>query len=176
MRTPISKKLRFEIFKRDLFCCQYCGKTPPSAILEVDHIVPVVSGGKNEVDNLLTSCFDCNRGKGKHELNTLPESTSQKTAVLKEKEEQYVEYQKIQLQVEHRITEEIYLINGLYNYYFPDHYLDKGFANGSVRNFLKELGYNEVYDSMTKACAKINHKHYVIKYFCGICWNKIKNK
>ena len=27
MRTPIPKKLRFEVFKRDSFKCQYCGKS-----------------------------------------------------------------------------------------------------------------------------------------------------
>jgi len=67
-RKSLSKKIRFEIFKRDGFTCQYCGKTPPQVILEVDHINPVISGGDNDVMNLITSCFDCNRGKGAREL------------------------------------------------------------------------------------------------------------
>jgi len=28
-RTPISKRVRFEVFKRDGFQCQYCGASPP---------------------------------------------------------------------------------------------------------------------------------------------------
>lgn len=63
-RKPISKKLRFEVFKRDSFTCQYCGKMAPDTILEIDHIDPVKDGGKNNIINLQTSCFDCNRGKG----------------------------------------------------------------------------------------------------------------
>ena len=62
-RIPISKQLRFEVFKRDKFTCQYCGRSAPDVILNVDHIKPVVEGGTNEILNLLTSCFDCNNGK-----------------------------------------------------------------------------------------------------------------
>lgn len=63
-RKPIGKKLRFEVFKRDSFTCQYCGKIAPDVILEVDHIVPVAEGGTNDIINLITACFECNRGKG----------------------------------------------------------------------------------------------------------------
>ncbi len=62
-RESLSKKIRFEVFKRDSFSCQYCGRKSPNVILEVDHINPVKRGGKNDIMNLITSCFDCNRGK-----------------------------------------------------------------------------------------------------------------
>ena len=68
-RKPLSKKMRFEVFKRDKFTCQYCGRTAPDVILEVDHIKPVAEGGTNDLINLVTSCKDCNRGKGKRELS-----------------------------------------------------------------------------------------------------------
>lgn len=63
-RKPISKKVRFEIFKRDSFRCQYCGNAAPDVLLEIDHIKPVKEGGSNDITNLITSCEDCNRGKG----------------------------------------------------------------------------------------------------------------
>lgn len=63
VRKPISKRVRFEIFKRDLFTCQYCGRTPPTVMLEIDHIIPVAEGGGNDGINLTTSCEDCNSGK-----------------------------------------------------------------------------------------------------------------
>lgn len=44
-RIPISKKLRFEVFKRDCFTCQYCGEKAPNVKLEVDHIKPVSNYG-----------------------------------------------------------------------------------------------------------------------------------
>jgi len=68
IRKGISKKLRFEIFKRDKFTCQYCGRTAPDVVLHVDHIHPVSRGGENDLLNLITSCFDCNAGKAAREL------------------------------------------------------------------------------------------------------------
>jgi len=62
-RKPLSKRLRFDIFERDKFCCQYCGRMPPDVMLEVDHIIPVSKGGTNDSENMRTSCCDCNRGK-----------------------------------------------------------------------------------------------------------------
>lgn len=44
-RKAISKKIRFEVFKRDSFTCQYCGEKAPDVILHVDHIDPVAKGG-----------------------------------------------------------------------------------------------------------------------------------
>jgi hypothetical protein len=62
-RKPISKKVRFEVFKRDGFKCQYCGACAPEVVLEVDHIHPVSKDGDHDIMNFVTSCFDCNRGK-----------------------------------------------------------------------------------------------------------------
>lgn len=68
-RKSISKKLRFEVFKRDGFKCQYCGESSPDVILHVDHIHPVSKGGDNDVMNLITSCADCNSGKSDRVLS-----------------------------------------------------------------------------------------------------------
>ena len=38
-REQLSAKLRFEVFKRDSFVCQYCGSHPPQVVLHVDHII-----------------------------------------------------------------------------------------------------------------------------------------
>lgn len=62
-RKSISKRTRFEIFKRDSFTCRYCGKRPPDTILHIDHILPVSKGGNNDLLNLITSCQECNMGK-----------------------------------------------------------------------------------------------------------------
>lgn len=70
-RVNPSKKIRFEVFKRDSFTCQYCGKAAPDIILELDHIFPVTEALKkewsweriNSITNLVTSCENCNSGK-----------------------------------------------------------------------------------------------------------------
>lgn len=70
-RESLSKKARFEIFKRDSFTCQYCGRQPPDVVLVIDHINPVKEGGDNDELNLITSCVDCNQGKGARKLNVI---------------------------------------------------------------------------------------------------------
>lgn len=60
---PVSVRTRFEIFKRDGFTCQYCGRRSPDVVLEVDHIDPRCLGGSDDPVNLITSCWECNRGK-----------------------------------------------------------------------------------------------------------------
>jgi hypothetical protein len=59
-------KIRFLVLLRDKFQCKYCGRSPyvHGAVLHVDHVLPRDKGGKDEVENLITSCFDCNLGKG----------------------------------------------------------------------------------------------------------------
>lgn len=68
-RKAIAKRIRFEVFKRDSFTCQYCGAKAPEAVLVIDHIKPVASGGGNEIMNLITACQGCNSGKGPRELS-----------------------------------------------------------------------------------------------------------
>lgn len=68
-RKTLGSKLRFEVFKRDSFRCQYCGKAAPDVLLHVDHIKPVASGGLDELLNLVTACVDCNLGKGARHLD-----------------------------------------------------------------------------------------------------------
>ena len=68
-RKGLSQTIRFEVFKRDAFKCQYCGKPAPEVTLEVDHIIPVSKGGNNDLINLITSCRDCNAGKSNRELD-----------------------------------------------------------------------------------------------------------
>jgi len=89
-REPISRKIRFEVFKRDGFKCQYCGRSAPEVVLEVDHIKPVKEGGTNDITNLITSCKDCNRGKGTRLLDdkTILEKQKQQLEELNEKREQ----------------------------------------------------------------------------------------
>ncbi len=80
----ITKKIRFEVFKRDGFQCLYCGATPPEARLEADHINPTSKGGLDVITNLITSCFSCNRGKAANKIKTLPQTVLDHLAQHKE--------------------------------------------------------------------------------------------
>lgn len=68
-RKSLSKKLRFEVLKRDKFTCQYCGAKAPDVLLNVDHVKPVCDGGGNDILNLIAACENCNNGKGAHPLS-----------------------------------------------------------------------------------------------------------
>lgn len=89
-RKAISKKLRFEIFKRDSFTCQYCGKSAPDVVLNVDHINPVANGGGVDILNLITSCVDCNSGKSARLIsdNSILEKQKKQLHEINERREQ----------------------------------------------------------------------------------------
>lgn len=56
------QQMRLKVFARDAHACQYCGSTDVS--LDCDHVVPLSRGGITHLDNLVSSCFRCNRSKG----------------------------------------------------------------------------------------------------------------
>ncbi len=61
---PRVKLTKREIFRRDNYTCQYCGRQ--AAHLTIDHIIPRHRGGQHRWDNLVTACAACNRRKGGH--------------------------------------------------------------------------------------------------------------
>lgn len=66
----ISPSLRFEVFRRDAFTCQYCGRRAPEVVLHVDHVTPWARNGPTTLENLRTACSDCNLGKGARRLGS----------------------------------------------------------------------------------------------------------
>jgi len=173
----ISKKNRFEVFKRDGFRCVYCGKTPPAVLLEIDHIQPKALGGKDNIQNLVTACFDCNRGKRAIPLNKVPGKWAENIEILKEKEEQYSAYCRTIRKIERRKKREIEAVNKVYTNAFPKWELSQKFKNDSVKHFLDYLTKEELVEAMNIACYHVSdNEKAAIKYFCGICWKKIKGK
>lgn len=59
----VSKRLRYEVLRRDNHTCRYCGASAPDVHLTVDHVLPVALGGTDEATNLVAACADCNSGK-----------------------------------------------------------------------------------------------------------------
>lgn len=173
-RKPISKTQRFEVFKRDGFVCQYCGAHPPSVILEIDHIKAVSAGGSGEIDNLLTSCFECNRGKGVRALSAIPDSISARAERILEGEAQIAAYEKIQKQRRRRQAKQIREIEKIYTAAFPGWGLTPKFLETIRIQFMPRLAPGEILDAMTIAVMRIPDHDRAIKYFCGVCWGKIR--
>lgn len=59
---PRARFTRHQIFKRDGYQCQYCGKRPKE--LTVDHVIPLSRGGLDCWTNVASSCRACNQRKG----------------------------------------------------------------------------------------------------------------
>jgi len=58
----VSRRLtRLEVFNRDHYSCQYCGKETRQ--LTLDHIIPRFRGGPHTWENLVSACVSCNRRK-----------------------------------------------------------------------------------------------------------------
>jgi hypothetical protein len=72
IRLNAVKDTEFNIFKRDNFTCIYCGNSSieNNVKLNIDHLLPRSKGGQDVIDNLITSCSNCNKSKGN---NILPD-------------------------------------------------------------------------------------------------------
>jgi 5-methylcytosine-specific restriction endonuclease McrA len=58
---PRMRLSRREVFLRDRYTCQYCGKT--SHDLTLDHVFPRHRGGAHTWENLVSACKVCNHRK-----------------------------------------------------------------------------------------------------------------
>ena len=175
-RNSISQKIRFNVFKRDGFVCQYCGSAPPGSILEIDHIEPVSQGGSNDVDNLITSCFDCNRGKGAEQLSVSPKNLEQKAEVLKEKEAQLRGYRRLLATKKRRENHDITVIQSVFQETFPKREFTDDFKHSIRINFLPSIEADYLHDYMRKACWKMKNPDSALKYFCGTCWRVMRGQ
>jgi 5-methylcytosine-specific restriction endonuclease McrA len=59
---PRVKLTKREIFRRDNYTCQYCGRK--MSHLTIDHVMPRHRGGRHSWQNLVSACPACNRRKG----------------------------------------------------------------------------------------------------------------
>lgn len=61
-RPRLNKKLtRYEIFNRDRYTCQYCGRETRQ--LTLDHVTPRYRGGEHTWENVVSACVPCNHRK-----------------------------------------------------------------------------------------------------------------
>jgi 5-methylcytosine-specific restriction endonuclease McrA len=62
--SRLYRKLRPLVLERDKGICQMQGPTCTGVAMTVDHIVPVVEGGADSLDNLRAACWACNARAG----------------------------------------------------------------------------------------------------------------
>lgn len=173
----INTKVRFEIFKRDLFTCQYCGRSSPEVELQVDHIVPQAKGGSDDVDNLITACSECNYAKNDTHLsdfsylkNSFEEQVKSLKDIQKRREQfnLFIAYRKELAELEKAEVLEIYLLSSEVIIESDNHYFIK------IRNLIKKYGFINVYNAMEKCVSlfyKIdtNCRHFEIEFLPAMC-------
>lgn len=173
-REKITKKMRFEVFKRDSFRCQYCGRHAPDVILEVDHIKPVAEGGKTTMLNLITSCRDCNRGKGKRRLSDDTEVVKQKSELdaLNERRLQMEMMIQWKREMQDLLEQEVELIESVL-ITDPSYCLNEN-AKRKVKTLIKQFGFNDVYEACEIASEQYTWLSERINKIGGICYNRRK--
>ena len=182
----VSLKLRFEVFKKDDFTCQYCGRKTPEVILELEHIIPVSKGGTDELDNLTTSCFKCNRGKGVSLLDTILKDGDihDETRLLAEREFQLAEYNYLKKTIRDRENKETEELRKYFAEKFRDyersHAIDE-FPNTLVHQNLKIMSYIDIFElidiavDITSRDSKGDyHTVAAAKYLTAILRNKLR--
>jgi hypothetical protein len=168
----VSKRTRYEVLRRDNFTCRYCRSTDNP--LTVDHVQPVALGGTDDPANLVTACRDCNAGKS---------STGPDEGTVAEVTEDDIKWAaalaraaEIDADKAAALKDLLSWFEGTWREYMPS------FANlpvdwaESVANF-RSLGLTE--DAFTFAIRRTAgnlsvHQRERFRYFCGICWKKVR--
>lgn len=179
-REPISTRTRFEIFKRDAFKCQYCGCTPPNVVLHVDHILAVSAGGTNERTNLITACIDCNLGKSNVPLEQVIQPIKVAQDIEREKFDQLKQFNAFLKKQRKSKDDWFKQISDVWirmDGSDPSKFVISGERAKSVKVFLQKMTCEDIIDALEIAdsrCSYGSQSNNFLKYFCGICWRKIK--
>lgn len=183
-RRPLSKRTRFEVFKRDGFRCTYCGKRPPEVVLVIDHVVPVAEGGGDEPENLTTACYACNAGKGAVPLGDVLPSLDELGVLeaLQEVAERRLLLKQQAASVDRRRQELDAVIEQVRGWWVDETDRPDAFEAASVKTFLQQgLSLDEIEQGIRAAARKVSEKHwirdeYLWRYFCGACWRMLREE
>lgn len=182
-RKSTGKRTRFEVFKRDNFTCQYCGRTPPAVVLHVDHIVPVSKGGDNDQLNLTTACSDCNLGKASKPLSSVITPLKDQIELERERRKQVIEYEKF---LSRSREEKEALVQELGTYWYnlflseKDKFCFGKIRHPTIRRFADHLPKSKITEAMEIGVSRFfpqseTQDGQAFRYFCGVCWRMIRN-
>lgn len=171
--------IRFEVFKRDGFICTYCGRRPPQVTLEVDHIIPRAEAGDDSMENLTTSCWDCNHGKGARMLDDrapVPD-LEERAELIRERERQLRLYHAAKAEERERqdaqfavVWKHWFSIWGVTEDSVPRYYEP---GEQALRRYIDLIGPDEVMDAMDVAGRRFNDLTTTpLRYFFGVCKRK----
>lgn len=171
----LSKRLRFEILRRDNHLCRYCGATAPDVKLTVDHVIPTALGGSDDPSNLVTACADCNSGK----TSSSPDATH-----VTDVAEDAVRWSAAMSEVSRRRVLELNErreIHGWFNLRWTEYTDWRGDVYpvsadwiDSVMRFLAAGLTHEEIESFVDTAMRAKSVRDKWRYFCGCCHTRIK--
>lgn len=175
----VSKRLRFEILRRDNHTCRYCGGTAPDVVLTVDHVVAVTLGGADDPANLVAACKDCNAGKSSVPADA-PLVADVAADALRWARAMELVYEaradaRAQAEIAHRLFE-----TNWNNWTYTDWRGNPltvdlpGNWRASVDQFLKAgLEMDDLIELIRVTMGARTNDEW--RYFCGCCWRRIKD-
>lgn len=170
-RKAVPKKMRFEVFKRDSFTCQYCGRKAPDIVLHIEHITPVSKGGKNTLMNLVTSCVECNLGKGARTLSDDSSVTkAQKQAeLLQDRREQIEMIRDWHLSLVDQSGVEVEAVNSLYKALTGNEKRIADWYKPDVGKLIKKFGLDTVLQALRDGASSYGDPDKALDKLGGIC-------
>lgn len=166
----VSKRLRFEILRRDNHTCRYCGGTAPDVALTVDHVVPTALGGTDAPENLVAACRDCNSGKSATPADAAMVADVASDALRWAEAMHYAaEAQIIQRDRLSDLRDPFFAMFEGVESILPSDW------ERTFDQFIEAGLTAPVIADAARTAINARHVHYrdVWRYFCGICWRKI---
>lgn len=162
----VSKRLRFEVLRRDGHACRYCGATAPDVKLHVDHVIPVSLGGTDDPENLVAACVDCNAGKSSSSPDA---ATVAEVAEAQAEHRRHLESVKDAAADEHRALE-VFLEtwDRFRNDDDEQEPLPRGWRR-AIRSYLDVLVAEDLEELVYVAMDKALPSDARFRYFCGCC-------
>lgn len=178
----ISKRLRFEILRRDNHQCRYCGAGAPDTELRVDHVVPEALGGRTEPGNLVTACEPCNSGKSSMAPDAPIVDDVQQDALRWARAMQIAAAgQRSERAERDRYRQDFHILWNDWGYEYQGKRqtmpLPPDWA-GSVDAFIRAgLDMDDLADAINTAMSKTHIRlETLFRYFCGICWRMLDDR
>lgn len=172
----VTKRLRYEILRRDGHTCGYCGAKAPDVKLTVDHVLPRALGGTDEPNNLVTACTDCNSGKAASNPDApLVAEVDHKAVQWAQAMEVAITRRQAELADERKRVAEFDAAWNAWNVAGRPIPRDANWKNSISRFLAAGLDDEFLAGAVDTAvgCRKLRSAADIWPYFCGICWREL---
>lgn len=169
----VTKRIRYEVLRRDGFACRYCGAMAPDVKLTVDHVMPVALGGTDDPTNLVTACADCNAGKA---------SVAPDSPIVADVEDDALRWARAMEAAQQLLAADLKaereIVGGwleTWEKWSDIDYIPADFADSILKFHRAGLSLEVMQENAFKATGvSYVARRNQFRYFCGICHNQIR--